>query len=121
MRTLRIVIALSLCLAAMGCRSAMILATISNHRSTPLTLLEVDYPSASFGIQQLAPGEEYHYKFKVIGEGSCALLWSEQSKQNQKSSGPILREGDEGTLNITFPADGPPTWSVHLKNTSIPR
>jgi len=121
MRALTIALAISVCLAALGCHSAFVSATISNHRSTAVTLVEVDYPSASFGIQKLAPGEEYRYKFKVMGKGPTTLLWSEQSKQGQKDFGPVLREGDEGTLNITFPADGPPTWDVRLKNNSLPR
>jgi hypothetical protein len=121
MSILRIVIVVSVCLALVGCHSASISATISNHRSTPVTLVEVDYPSASFGVQKLGPGEDFRYRFKVIGTGATTLLWSEPAKRDQKTHGPVLREGDEGTLAITFPADGPPTWEVRLHNKSLPR
>ena len=116
MRAPQIAAAMLLCLSAAGCHSAFISATVSNHRTTPVTLVEVDYPSATFGIQNLAPGENYQYKFKVLGKGPVNLVWTDASKRDQKSSGPVLREGDEGTLNISFPADAPPTWKLQLKN-----
>jgi hypothetical protein len=115
MRVFWIAIAAISSLAVAGCRSAVITATVSNRGTTPVTLVEVDYPSASFGVQRLAPGEDYHYKFKVIGNGPTTLLWNEPSKSEQKNSGPTLHEGDEGTLTITFRANEKPAWDVHLK------
>jgi hypothetical protein len=120
MRTFRIAIASLVC-AAVGCHSAVISATISNRRPTPVTLIEVDYPSASFGIQNLNPGEDYHYRLKVIGKGPMTLHWSEPSRKDQKVSGPIVREGDDGTLTITFGPQTTPIWDTHLTNRSLPR
>jgi hypothetical protein len=91
-------------------------ATLANHRSTPISLVELDYPSASFGVQQLAPGEEFRYRFKVIGAGSTSVLWNEGGRDQKKSTGPELREGDAGTLNVTFTSDAKPTWDVRLTN-----
>jgi hypothetical protein len=119
MRALGVTAVISISLVAVGCHSAMISVTVSNHRVTPVTLVEVDYPSASFGIQKLAPGEDYLYKFKVIGNGPATLLWSEPTKRDQKSSGPVLREGDEGLLTITFPPGAPPTWTAQLQNHAL--
>ncbi|HEX3571244.1 MAG TPA: hypothetical protein VHU44_10520 [Acidobacteriaceae bacterium] len=116
MRALAIMAVMSICLTAVGCHSAVISVIVSNHRDTPVTLVEVDYPSASFGIQELAPGAHYLYKFKVIGNGPATLLWNEPTKRDQKSSGPVLREGDEGSLTITFPPGAPPTWNAQLQN-----
>ena len=121
MGVLRIAAATLASIAAIGCHSASISATITNRRSTPVTLVEIDYPSASFGVQKLSPGEDFHYRFKVLGSGPTTLLWSEPSKRDQKNSGPELREGDEGSLIVTFPADAPPTWSLQLSNRSVPR
>ena len=94
----------------------MITTTVANHRPTAVRLIEVDYPSASFGIQQLAPGEEYHYRFKVIGNGPTAVLWNEGGQDQKKNSGPQLREGDQGTLNLTFTSESNPTWDLKLTN-----
>ena len=119
MRAIPAVTALLICVAAGGCRSALINATVSNHRSTALSLVEVDYPSASFGIQTLAPGEEYHYRFKVIGDGPTAVLWNEGGRDQKKSSGPVLREGDQGMLNVTFTSNTNPVWDVKLTNRAV--
>jgi hypothetical protein len=115
MRALNIPVAIWICFAAIGCHSALISATVSNRRTTAVALVELDYPSASFGIQKLAPGEDFHYRFKVIGSGPMTLLWSDTAKHNQKGSGPVLRDGDEGTLTVTF-TDAGPTWDVKLTN-----
>lgn len=108
--------ALATCLGMVGCRSAMISATVVNRASAAVSLVEVDYPSASFGVQRLAPGEEYHYRFKVIGSGETQVLWSETGQDQKKSSGPDLHEGDEGTLTITFVGGAAPTWNLSLTN-----
>lgn len=100
-------------LALTGCHSAYVQATISNRTQDPLPLIEVDYPSASFGTQSLAPGADFHYRFKVLGSGSTAVLWTDAMHHEHKASGPSLREGDEGQLTITFNAAGP-QWSEAL-------
>lgn len=99
----------------------MISATISNHTATPVALVELDYPSASFGVQKLAPGEDYHYRFKVIGSGPTALMWTDRANHEHKSPGPALRDGDEGALTVTLTGEQKPRWNVTLKNrTTVP-
>ena len=97
-------------LTVAGCHSAYIEATISNRTAEPLSLVELDYPSASFGTQSLAPGQDFHYRFKVLGQGGTTLLWTDKSHQDHKSSGPILHENDEGTLTIAI-TPTTPTWN----------
>ena len=118
MRAIWMATALSVGLAASGCKSALIDATVSNHRSTPVALIEVDYPSASFGIQSLAPGQDYHYRFHIIGNGPATVLWN-QGHDQKKSLGPVLREGDSGTMNVTFTDSPNPTWDTKLTNRTI--
>lgn len=115
MRTLWTGIAAASCLMASGCHSALITATLSNRSRVPITLVELDYPSASFGVQQLAPGQDYQYRFKVIGDGPAKVIWSQPLKADQNSSGPELHGGDEGTLAITFIPSGTVVWDVRLK------
>jgi hypothetical protein len=114
MRFLNIFFALASVLTLTDCHSAYIAATISNHTSEPLSLLEVDYPSASFGTQALAPGQDFHYRFKVLGSGPTTILWTDAAHHDQKNSGPLLREGDEGQLAITFKPTASPQWSLQL-------
>jgi hypothetical protein len=89
-----------------GCHSANIDATLANRTAGPLTLIEVDYPSASFGTQTLAPNTDFHYRFKVLGTGPATVQWTDASGHEHKSTGPTLRESDEGSLTVVFNASG---------------
>jgi hypothetical protein len=93
-------------LAAAGCHSPYVAATVSNHTAQPIELLEVDYPSASFGTQGLAPGAEFHYRFKVLGSGGMKLLYTDSTHKDHKSDGPTLNEGAEGQLGIVITSAG---------------
>lgn len=93
-------------LAASGCHSPYVEATVSNRSGKPIELLEVDYPSASFGTQNLAPDVNFHYRFKVLGSGPTKLLYTDSSHQEHKSNGPVLKEGAEGSLAITITTTG---------------
>ncbi|HEY4381352.1 MAG TPA: hypothetical protein VGN01_13460 [Acidobacteriaceae bacterium] len=96
-----------------GCHSAFVEATISNRTAQTLDLIEVDYPSASFGTQALAPGQTFHYRFKVLGSGPTTILWTDAAHHDHKGSGPELHEGEEGKLDIAFNPTGP-TWDLML-------
>ncbi|HXC97392.1 MAG TPA: hypothetical protein VNU92_16945 [Edaphobacter sp.] len=93
-------LALSLSLAATGCHSAYIQATVSNRTNQPLALVEVDYPSASFGTQALTPGSDFHYRFKVLGSGNLKLIYTDALHQEHTVQGPFVKEGAEGPLTI---------------------
>ncbi len=111
------ILALALCLFAVtGCRSPYVVATVSNDTAAPVSLVEVDYPSASFGIQSLAPGGDLHYRFKVLGSGPLKLTYTGPQGKEQTSKGPYLREGVEGPLTITIASDGV-HWQTALGST----
>lgn len=96
-----------------GCHSAFIDATVSNRSSKPISLVEVDYPSASFGTQTLEPGQDFHYRFKVLGSGDVTLVFTDAGNTEQKVKGPFLKEGDEGKLGVTVGVAGA-QWSQQL-------
>jgi hypothetical protein len=96
-----------------GCHSAFIDATVSNRSSKPINLVEVDYPSASFGIQSLAPGQDFHYRFKVLGSGTVTLIYTDAANTEQHAAGPALKEGDEGKLTVTVEPGGA-QWNQQL-------
>ena len=114
MRLLRLPLALAAVLTLSGCHSAFIEATISNRTTQPLSLVEVDYPSASFGTQTLAPGQDFHYRFKILGNGPTTLLWTDAEHHDHKNSGPALNEGQEGAMNIAFTEGAKPVWNLRL-------
>ena len=108
-------IALGGLLLLAGCHSAVIDATLTNASPEPLQLIEVDYPSASFGTQNLRPGESFHYRFKVLGSGPLKLTWTDGQRQDHAATGPILREGDEGSLTIAISAAETVAWRPALR------
>jgi hypothetical protein len=118
MRSPLTLVVLAAGLALSGCHSAFIDATISNRTNQTVALIEVDYPSASFGTQTLAPGQDFHYRFKVLGNGPTTLLWTDEAHHDRKASGPELREGDEGKLAVTFNPNADPTLALQLLNRS---
>src|SRR5260370_23420590 len=100
MRLTRIFALPILSLSLTGCHSAYIEATVSNRTATPITLIKVSYPSASFGTQNLAPGADFHYRFKLLGSGPMKLTYTDSARKAQTSPAPSLTEGTEGPLTI---------------------
>ncbi len=105
--------ALALFCSLTGCHSAMIETTIHNSTTSPLQLIEVDYPSASFGTQGLQPGAEFKYRFKVLGSGNLKILYTDQTGKEHTGNGPEVHEGLEGRLLITVDQAGV-QWSPSL-------
>ncbi len=80
----------------------MVDSTVQNRSGASLSLLEIDYPSASFGTQNLADGSDFHYRFKVLGSGPLKLTYTDASRHEQASTGPELHEGAEGLLTVVI-------------------
>jgi hypothetical protein len=112
MRPFRIFSLFACLLVFTGCHSTHVQATVSNHTGQPILLLEMDYPSASFGTQNLAPGADFHYRFKVLGTGNMHLTYTDQAHHDHKADGPYLNEDADGPVNITIAPDG-----VHWQTT----
>ncbi len=97
-----------------GCHSAYIDATLVNQTDKQVSLVELDYPSASFGTQVLAPNQSFHYRFKVLGTGKLKLIYTDTANKEHTISGPQLGEGDEGSLTVTIQPSGI-QWGSQLK------
>jgi hypothetical protein len=97
-----------------GCRSAFIETTLRNDGDAPVKLIEVDYPSASFGTQALAPHAIYHYRFKVQGAGPVTLSYTGSDGKTHSATGPTLEEGQHGVLTIAIDAAGKVAWTENL-------
>ena len=95
-----------LLIPAAGCHSAYVEAVLTNQTGQPLTLVEVDYPSASFGTQALTPGQDFRYRFKILGDGPVKLIYTDAQNKEHHIEGPQLREGQEGSLHITVAPGG---------------
>jgi hypothetical protein len=99
--------------ALAGCKSPYITATVINNTGGQVTLVEVDYPSASFGRDILAAGATYPYRFKIIGSGPTKVSWTDAAHHDHASAGPDLHERQQGQLAIKLTPAGA-SWSTHL-------
>lgn len=103
---LRLICLLGLGMLASGCHSAFVQATVINEDGKPVKLLEVDYPTASFGTGELASGASFRYRFKILGDGASKVSWTDAASKDHVVQGPTLKEGQEGTLTIVIKGDG---------------
>lgn len=105
----------AVCLSLTACKSAFINASVVNQTGGTVSELEVSYPSASFGTNEIAPGATYLYHFELIGNGPIKASWTDAAKKPHQSTGPTVVEGTRGTLRITLQADGTAAWQPDLK------
>jgi hypothetical protein len=102
-------------LTALGaCRSYHVEITVENRTDAPVKLLEVDYPSASFGTDAIAPGASYHYRIQVQGSGPVTVQYTASDGTQKKISGPTLSQHDQGTLQIVLLPDGKAQFTPHV-------
>jgi hypothetical protein len=88
--------------AASGCHSYHVETTIDNRTGEAIKLLEVDYPSASYGADSLAAGAEFHYRIQVEGKGPLKVLYTTAEGKPVEITGPTLAERQEGRLEIVL-------------------
>jgi len=100
-----------LLIALAGCRSRYIATTITNDTASPVSVVQVDYPSASFGTQSLAPGQTFSYRFKIQGSGPVKMTWLTADRKEMHVNGPTLSEGQEGQLAIHLRSNADPTFA----------
>ena len=96
-----------------GCHSALVQASLHNATGSEMRLIEIDYPSASFGLQRLANGSDFKYRFKILGSGAVKLIYTDSAGHEHTAEGPVLHEGQEGQLQILADAKGV-SWSPQL-------
>jgi hypothetical protein len=87
---------------ATGCHSYHIETTVENHTGGPIRLLEVEYPSASFGVNSMAAGEEYHYRIQLRGSGLLKVQYTGSDGRKSQVEGQMLFERQEGRIEIVL-------------------
>ena len=99
-------IALPALVLAAGCHSYHIETTVENRTGGAIQLLEVDYPSASFGADSLAAGGVFHYRIQLGGSGPLKVLYTvsdgSRTQRSVQIEGPTLTERQEGRLQIVL-------------------
>ena len=105
---------LPLSLLVSGCHSAFVETTIANQADSPARLVEVDYPSASFGVSSIAAHATFRYRFKIQGSGPLKIEFTGADGKLHDSDGPVLNQGQEGRLDIVIGPDGVVRWQPSL-------
>jgi hypothetical protein len=89
-------------MAAAGCHSYQVETTVENRTGAAIQLLEVDYPSASFGANHLAAGETVHSRIQIRGSGVLKVQYTAGDGRTAQIDGPQLAERQEGRLEIVL-------------------
>lgn len=99
-----------------GCHSSpWIQAEVVNQQNTPVNLVEVDYAGGSFGVQSIAPGATFHYRFHLLGSDKVDLTFTDAKYHNVKVTGPELKKGQTGTLRIEIKPGDEVAWEPELR------
>lgn len=105
MRTLRLLVLILSFAALAGCRSRVVKVTLVNASSQPLSIIVVDYPSATFGVDKLGPGAVFQYAIKPLTTGPLKVQFTDAQGHIHTYTGPALHKNDEGQLTVTLTQD----------------
>lgn len=97
-----------------GCHSPWIQCTITNHQSAPISLVEVDYPGGTFGVQTIPAGTSFRYRFRNLSTDHVTIDFTDAAHRDHKATGPELEQGQEGALRIDIQPDNRVSWSPSL-------
>lgn len=89
-----------------GCHSYHVETTVVNHTGAAIHLLEVDYPSASFGANTLAADAVFPYKIQLRGSGPMKVQFTAADGKQAVITGPELAEQQEGRLEVVLLPNG---------------
>jgi len=101
-------------IALAACHSYHIEITVENRTGGAIQLLEVDYPSASFGANTLAAGATLPYRIQVRGSGPLKVEFTASDGHQTQIEGPTLAERQEGRIEIVLLPAGYAEFHPHL-------
>jgi len=97
-----------------ACHSYHIELTIRNQTGGSISLLEVDYPSASFGKDTLATGADFHYRIQARGSAPIKIQYTAANSRQVQITGPTLYEKQEGKMDVVLLPDGKAGFQPNL-------
>jgi hypothetical protein len=104
------------CTLLVGCRSPHVEITVVNHTGEEARLLEVDYPSASFGADSLAAGGTLHYRVALQGNSAIKVQYNAPGNILRQATGPSVAEGQNGRLEIDLLPGGKAEFHPELQS-----
>ena len=100
MKTIAALLMLLVAAALTGCRAHMLTIRLANISAAPISTIIIDYPSATFGKDKLAPGETFSSPVKITDRGPLKVQFTDASGKNHSYTGPVLQPNAEGTMEI---------------------
>ena len=73
-----------------------------NTSAEPISTIIVDYPSATFGKDQLAPGETFSSPVKITDTGPLKVQFADAKGGNHHYILPLLHPNQEGFIEISL-------------------
>jgi hypothetical protein len=106
--------ALLLLASIAGCHSYQVETSVENRTGGAIRLLEVDYPSASFGADHLDAAQTIHSRIQLRGSGPVKVAYTAADGRQIQNDGPIAAELQEGKLEVVLLPGGKAEFHPHL-------
>jgi len=100
MKSLRFTMALVFVIAVAGCRAHVVKISLTNISTEPIKTIIVDYPSATFGKDTLAPRETYFSLIKPVDKGPINVRFTDAQGVSHVYQSTSLAPGDNGWVDI---------------------
>jgi hypothetical protein len=100
MKPLRFALALVFMIAMAGCHAHVVKISVTNSSSEPIKTIIVDYPSATFGKDILAPRETYFSLIKPVDKGPIKVRFTDAQGATHTYKSISLEQGDDGSVDI---------------------
>lgn len=89
-----------LLLALTACRAHMLSIRLNNTSAESISTIIVDYPSATFGKDKLAPGETFSSPVKITDNGPLKVQFTDVKGGIHTYTGMKLHPNQEGSIEI---------------------
>jgi hypothetical protein len=86
--------------ALSGCRAHVVKISLTNISAQPIKTIIVDYPSATFGKDTLAPRETYFSLIKAVDKGPIKVRFTDAQGTSHAYQSISLEPGDDGSVYI---------------------
>ena len=83
-----------------ACRAHMLSIRLVNTSSAPISTIIVDYPTATFGKDKLAPGETFSSWVKITDSGPLKLQFTDAKGAIHTYTGLPLHPNEEGSIEV---------------------
>jgi hypothetical protein len=100
MKSFCLAAALVFMIAMAGCRARVVKIILTNTSAEPIKTIIVDYPTATFGKDTLAPHETYFSLVKPVDKGRIKVHFTDAQGTTHTYESISLEPGDDGWVNI---------------------